>query len=55
MTKVIKPFFPEGISFLKYKRNKNLRGNFTHIVLVDKQRTKGGGEKKWQKRELVKE
>lgn len=38
MAKIINPFFPEGISCLKYKRHKNL------IVLVDKHKKKKGGE-----------
>lgn len=44
MAKVINPFFPDGIDCLKYKRHKNLKGNFTHIVLVDKHKKKKGGE-----------
>lgn len=44
MVKVINPFFPEGIGCLKYKRHKNLKDNFTHIVLVDQHKKKKGGE-----------
>lgn len=44
MAKVFKPFFLDGIGCLKYKPHKNLKGNFTHIVLVDKYKKKKGSE-----------
>lgn len=44
MAKVINPFFPEGIGCLKYKPNKNLKDNFTHIVLVHKYKKKKDSE-----------
>lgn len=43
MAKVINPFFPRGVGCLRYKPHKNLKGNFTHVVFIDK----------YKKREVV--
>lgn len=42
MAKVINPFVPEGIGCLKYKHHKNLKDNFTHIVLINKHKKRKG-------------
>lgn len=37
MAKVKNPFFLESNIFLKFRTNKNLKGNFTHVVSIKRQ------------------